>query len=45
LTLVSVDLFDANNNVWANFQVGMLNANGMAAAMGTRKWCQEPLFN
>ncbi len=33
LQLVSVDLFDANNNVWVNFPVGMLNANGMAAAM------------
>ncbi len=33
LALVSVDLFDANNNVWLNFPIGMLNANGMAAAM------------
>jgi len=33
LQLVSVDLFDAANQVWANFPVGMLNANGMAAAM------------
>lgn len=33
LALVSVDLFDAANQVWANFPVGMLNANGMAAAM------------
>mgnify|MGYP001565008642 FL=1 len=33
LALVSVDLFDAANQAWANFPVGMLNANGMAAAM------------
>lgn len=33
LVLVSVDLFDAANKVWAAFPVGMLNANGMAAAM------------
>lgn len=33
LQLTSVDLFDAANQVWANFPVGMLNANGMAAAM------------
>ena len=33
LQLVSVDLFDADNNVWAAFPVGMLNANGVNAAM------------
>ena len=33
LALVSVDLFDAANKVWAAFPVGMLNANGMNAAM------------
>ena len=33
LALVSVDLFDADNNVWAAFPVGMLNANGVNAAM------------
>ena len=31
LALVSVDLFDAANKVWAAFPVGMLNANGMNA--------------
>ncbi len=33
LALVSVDLFDAANKVWAAFPVGMLNANGVNAAM------------
>ena len=33
LVLVSVDLFDAANQVWAAFPVGMLNANGVNAAM------------
>lgn len=33
LVLVSVDLFDAANQVWAGFPVGMLNANGVNAAM------------
>lgn len=33
LALVSVDLFDTTNQVWAAFQVGMLNPNGIAAAM------------
>lgn len=33
LVLVSVELFDAANAVWAVFPLGMLNANGIAAAM------------
>jgi hypothetical protein len=33
LVLDSIELFDAANNVWAAFQLGVLDANGIAAGM------------